>query len=548
MPHHRAKPSLATHLWLMGSVLTEFAQQPDGPDGELTQSNISSAFYRYIVARSCKKIHTRLSSAFSEGFIQSLKSLRSNKVPFPDDAQWVHSSVGSDREKDTEGRNDYWLLNDFLSLTTNDELHLLTVNLPILSSLKTSLDKSQAPIDYSTFVIYNDDTCREFHELLNELIGLFKAALKALSDPHGKPGTEDYRAPGSQDCFEHFSKNMLDAQLYGYALLKLSRGRAFRMHMQNVAHMLVPVETNVPVPPQETVGDNEAGENHLEADDELDAIEALQPSNTKGVKWLRLMVAHLDALDIILLFVRSKNFTYNSIDATLLLAPLAEKELYPWKELLINKTYFPDSAADNGQLVKFLEDNMVSALHARGVSHLAKAICDVWDQCIRNPTTTKHYEDLKIHLKAMGNTSEAVLKTLVEAATTNLELWHATEDILAKQEKLNSTNTSILAIFDHKHPLPDGNDFFCSLKKLRFGGAIHCEATLATLVNNFARHKSYRESDQYRKYIQTELETEMQVNIFFSICLLSHSHLLPLVKIEIWSDIRCIQTLLPGLR
>ncbi len=70
--------------------------------------------------------------------------------------------------------------------------------------------------------------------------------------------------------------------------------------------------------------------------------------------------------------------------------------------------------------------------------------------------------------------------------------------------------------------IPDGNDFFCALKKLPFNGAIHCEATLASLINNFATNQDYRSQDALYG-IDEELLQETQVSILFPHRLLSNS-------------------------
>ena len=69
----------------------------------------------------------------------------------------------------------------------------------------------------------------EFHLLLVKLLQYFKDALDALV-------TMDKGSDKVSD--EKFNRTVGNVYVYGYALLRISRGCAFRMHLENVEDLL----------------------------------------------------------------------------------------------------------------------------------------------------------------------------------------------------------------------------------------------------------------------------------------------------------------------
>lgn len=569
----RSKPDTEIHLWLLQEVLGTVVEQRAN---EEFQSYVSSLLFRYISAMSCEKMHRRLENVVSQRFFESLQRVESKRVPPPSGSYWARPFVGDIDEDHKEGGNDYSLMHEFVRITSKPGLHLLDVSIPNLSGIATKM--KTIPENLGSLVIYNDETCQEFHDLLKELLGRLKSALEVLSNPGQRPVTKEFSSK--------FALSMLNAQLYGYALLKLSRGRAFRMHVENINHMLlidsVTVDERMPVPmPMRKTGDvakanktkasyvesdeddankgeaNEGGadegeadnEDQKEADEELEAIEPTKRESC--VHWLRLMVAHFDAVEIILFFVRSKNFAFRSIQTRILLAPVASTVLYPWQELLKHATYFPtpvsasmsttpdststtpdststmpDSTSTTPEststkpesLTEFLERSSKTAYIDKMRSVWAKSVRDGWHECLRNPAT-KNTEGLRQVLGSLNTTAEENFKIMASNAITAFELWCATEDNAAKTQQQELTNTLMEIIYDKAYPTPEATDFYCSLRRLRFNGAIHCESCLASLVNNFPEDLSYR--DQYDSYFESSMLTEMKVvSILFPICLL----------------------------
>ena len=209
MPSRRRKPTLESHLWIVNTVLTEVSNSRSDPG---MQSNLSSALYRYILAMSCQKIHVRLQNELSTGFMSSIDSVEECNIKLPSQAPWIEKSIKDTEDHAKEGNHDYCLMTEFLALTNDPELELLNTSVTNLTSIDIPEPKTSA--DFSKIVIYTDETYLEFHRLLKELLSRFRSAIEELA-------ALDEQPPAKFDP-RKFATHMLDAQLMGYALLKLS--------------------------------------------------------------------------------------------------------------------------------------------------------------------------------------------------------------------------------------------------------------------------------------------------------------------------------------
>ena len=508
MPYHRHKPKLACHLWIVNAVLTEINCLDEGEQGAL-----SSALYRYIVAMSCQKIHGRLQNDLSQRFLASIEALDESEIKPPSQSKWIEELTGDAEVDVKEGKQDYCLMTEFLYLAQDPELGLVRTSVTNLTALDIREPGTSA--DFCNVMIYTDKTYLEFHRLLKELLSRYERAIGELATLDHQLSTK-----GTADRSE-FIAHILGAQLAGYALLKLSRGRAFRQHIENIGHMLHPqarrsrrnVNRGGEKPKNDT--DNDKPENNESDEDKHDQEMEDAAATPHCVTWLRLMVAHLDAVDIILTFVTSPSFPYKSIETTLLLAPLAELPLYPWRKLIASSTYCPDptskSPVDNSGIVQFLENSMTFSLHLKQLSEVAKRVWQKWEAYKQTPSPAKA-EAVKASLDNLLDAtlpdSDAEYRETIEDALKRIE-------VLKKRPKahLEKTDLSIRIVVDEVYPFPESNNFFCSLQNLTSLGTIHCEATLASLVNNDAEDLSYR--NEYGKYVESVVLEKAQVGIRF---------------------------------
>ncbi len=404
-------------------------------------------------------------------------------------------------------------MTEFVHMAEDPELELLKTSVTNLNSI--DIPTSQTSTDFSQLMIYTDETYLEFHGLLKELLDRYEKAIGELVKLDEERLLKAI-APGE------FAKHMLEAQLVGYALLKLSRGRAFRQHIENIGHMLSPQATNTGAPwskpevnkdnkkPQNN-GDESNGDDEDKRDPDMDDAAAAPHC----VTWLRLMVAHLDAVDILLAFVCSTSFPYKSIQSTLLLAPLATLPLHPWREVIMNSTYCSDptskSPVDNSGIVNFLENSMDLSIRLKQLSELASRVRQRWDvfqKCRTQSKAESVSKSLSNLLEATLEGADADYRTKINDAAEKIAVLK-----LNPHARLENADLAIRIVVDEVYPLHESNHFFCSLADLTSQGAIHCEATLASLINNDATDVSYRKG--YGNYVSPEFLKDMQVCIHF---------------------------------
>ena len=123
-----------------------------------------------------------------------------------------------------ETNSDRLFLEDFVTLSNIDH-DLIRTQIPNILKLANNL-----PSKDKDFELYTDETSTEFHNLLLEILDRFKSTLDTLM------AFDKDKAARESDVFK---KNVHNVHIYGYALLRLCRGRAFRTHLENIQTLLV---------------------------------------------------------------------------------------------------------------------------------------------------------------------------------------------------------------------------------------------------------------------------------------------------------------------
>lgn len=489
--------------------------------------------FTYVAAMCCRKMLRRWEHVVSVRYFTFLEAVSPLDVPRPSRRVNQNYSTGDEKEDHKDGLSDYFLLTQFAALAK-----MMGIDIPVLSGLELP----DTPDHLENFNIYNDLTCHEFHYLIINVIKGLKDALFNLSKT--TPTTP-----------VHHTQWMLEAQIYGYVLLRISRGRAFRLHLQNIALALVisfPTSGGAPAPmpalskdDNEETDDNEEGDGVEADDDDVDEeLRAMQAHPYPDyVNWLRLMVSPFDAVEIVLRFVRSSKRGFKSFSIQTLLSPQSSNDLLPWRELF-SSPYFPQPqpasppAVSNTDLLEFLEEEMTKALEARKLSGLVATAEKEWRGRDKQPQTfkfTRTKDALKLLAKMLLAKTSSASMTEAELAVEKIEKWVAgrappptnskhAEANAAKangKEPITDAEINVLdnEITQHIKKLSKtlalgaSNFFFCSLDRLEFRGAIHCEASLASLINNAARRELYSQNE-----VAPSIHSEMQVLIPFPIC------------------------------
>ena len=437
------------------------------------RSNLAEHLFKYTAVMSCQKIRRRITNnRVSRPYIESLQKVKT--IPPLHISSESHGPTGDARHKQT---NDHLLLRFILASEDASILKTSTPNLLALASLLASHD----PATPFPFPIYNNKTSMEFHQLLLELLACFEKAVVELCDL------------SSLENFDtsQFTDALTDAQVYGYGLLKVARGQGFRMHIDNIGPSLnKPDHANAGAPVPVSNANNPGEEQEPEEDEELKALELVLQSNRDKdgalprktvtesyVDWLRLTVAHFDAIEIVIQYVMSSNFQHSDISITNLVAPLSSPALYPWQELITNylPTADPADPADptsaptsNVQIVDFLNEAVTAAVRATELSNLANAALAQWNSHHGPAARQKLADMIKFQDADINQIAQPVVAQL-KKRKSDMDKDVVTQGIQDLHKKLSY--------------LPPGTSFFTILPNLRFTGALHCEASLASIIN-----------------------------------------------------------------
>jgi hypothetical protein len=393
-------------------------------------------------------------------YIESLKQVK--LIPLISDASSIADDSGCDGN---EVASDRFFLEDFVKLYAGNP-ELLKSRVPKIIQMAENMPPTNIDIQ-----LYTNETRTEFHHLLLELLDCFNKALDQLI-------ALDKTSKGSAPAIKNFNDNVDDVHLYGYALLRLSRGRAFRKHLENIESFL----------------DHPHRSNTGVSDPELEAISRLALVNSY-IAWLRLMVGHFDAVEIIVRHVTSKDFPYDTIIVEILLAPPTNKTLLPWQELFTDYKFLRKSDAANStvtkeEIFKFLQDGMAAALKKKDVLHDLQSALRIWSLGEADSRKASHFLD---HLMKLTDQE----KDEIAAVKKKISDWKHHVPSNSPDSRDDITN-EIKALLDVFGELSDRDRFFLYLKNMSFTGTLHCEACLASLLPAFTNdivkgHSGYKD-------------------------------------------------------
>ena len=458
-------------------------------EGSPTHSEFSVRLFRYTAAVFCEKIKRRLTHPnLSRPFIDSLRNV--TNVPIPSQSRRISQwTTGNTRDDKEETANDYLLLRDWVKAF---EKRAEFVETPMPNLIKLANDLPPHDSLNSSFTIYDDNTCTEFHQLLLLLLARFETALERLS-------ALDIEKP--EDYSIQFKCSLLHAQVYGNALLRLSKGQAFRVHIQNIGHML---------------------EIHREKyvkeglDEELEAI---QPIDCVG--WVQLVVSHFADLETVLWFVTSNRFLHSSITVKIVLAPSTSgpTSIYPWRELLTHPKYFPTEETDlyksmfapkvsNEELLGFIDKGVSEAIRAKEFSAWATTVRDGWND---RTSESFNYQHLCEAVKKLMDSDDLMvaIKDTADKIHTTLQEWYSKGKLELANDQESAITIGVDSVYKELHSFAPGHTFFCNLENLRLKGTMHCEACLASLLID----NSGEQQLQLNNHDIIQISSEVQVSI-----------------------------------
>lgn len=486
--------------------------------------SFSKQLFRYTAATSYARILRRLTSR--KNFLNSLLAVTEKNVPIPSQSrrtsQWLN--IPSNQPTRDELEHDHLFLKDFVKRIRKLSTPL-GVEVPNLQRLADQNTPGRS--------IYNDDTCVEFHNVLIRLLTLFKERLTSISRKEQGTSTDPVSLKGI----------LPDVQEYAYALLRLAKGYALKVHMANLNI------TSLDAPPTQAPNAAEQDNKVEEPDEEL---EALRPGNYAG--WLQLVLAHFDAVEIVFSYMTSVKHPdkdiRTSIDAKILVAPLASNRMYPWQDLFKDNSKFslPSSTdfsttnsppVSNAQLLLFLKATVDKAWEAQTLASLTSSVRDNWK---KHDEPTFKYNTVKEPMENLAQKTLAIiefaweegsleppkppldLNATVSTVLSKLEGWaQLRSDDQQKKVVADEITDSISILSRELIPIPLVYSFLANLsdkagKHAVFKGSMHCESCLASVLDVKAGSntspKNYSETPELSS-IFSEMDVSMLCYQFF---------------------------------
>jgi hypothetical protein len=263
----------STHVWMISKLLKHSPR----------------SFTRYVIATCYLRMLRRLNYHVSHSFRRALKK-----------SQTFTFSEQSYEPSASEAINDIGFLSELREIAS-----LLDNKTPKLLGLEKE-DASN---------IYTNNTSKEIHLLLCELLDKFSEYLAALEPIQKKPDSKGQIL------------NQLDLiSRVGTMLRFMVRGSAIKKHLKVIDNFL---------PDREDLAQGNGGDD----DEELVSLDHKALPKWKAcVDWLELMVTHFDAIQTLIRFISHHP---NEVDIKVLFLVSPDDKMFSWKDLLNHKTYFP---------------------------------------------------------------------------------------------------------------------------------------------------------------------------------------------------------------
>ncbi|KJA24847.1 hypothetical protein HYPSUDRAFT_200120 [Hypholoma sublateritium FD-334 SS-4] len=502
------EPTLASHLWILSRLL---AHRSDSINEQCKR------LYKYALSFCCRKMDRRLQSDRSTSYYEALHQVDnftfkpSKRAPEEADHVQLEASIQSDF-------NFLCSLSDVSSRSKSKVLG--PDKIPNILQLATDAYSAKSAADSSADKLYSEATCHEFHLLLLDLLKSYREVVGWLANMSKSANSQ----PIPETDKETFKNKVNDGRLYGYLLLRLARGRAYELYLENLEPLLAErIHAQLAkqdADPHKTDGDADdtdldkeidktnnkdkaakrkakATEEEIKQLEEVDLIASFETIYTvegmlmkSFVAWLRLTVVHIDACEILVEFVNDKvQFPYDDIAIKMLVAPTSGPQILPWRKLFTTPGLFPTEdksnpfdTIKNDEIKKFLEKGIQKAVQAVEARDHAKKAYD--------GLRTQRYGRIRVAISKMAMLTPPDPLVI---SLNNILVTSKGNKSQADSEVDTQIAKGVRGIYD-KYPRDDP-----------FGGALHCEIFLATLLDDthYGDHWPLQQSDikGYRRVI-----------------------------------------------
>ncbi|KAF9474540.1 hypothetical protein BDN70DRAFT_936560 [Pholiota conissans] len=459
------RPSLAHHLWTLSNVLTG----PDGQHDIRFWSDLLPNLWRYMAAISYKKIAHRFGNEYhSLPYIIALKTVTDVLPTLPPPIDRFSNNNSSDVH----------FLSDFVlpyaESLQPETLLKLTTKFPNLIAKAVGMKKSPSQ---QRCQLYTDATRTEFHQLLLELLELFQTALEALTS------MDEEVANSSDNGAKQFADNVRNVDLIGYALLRIAKGRAFRMHLESIESYLSLNDPRI-----------RAGQASSECIEAFPALQPVRSSDSDGmeatkllsqsyVDWLRWVLDQFDAIETLVTYMTSSRFPYRSISLSLLAVPKTTDTFLPWLQLFSGNEFIPALTGINPVFGSLTNESILLFL----------------EKGIDEDKGAQHAKILSLELEShptIENLRKLTMITYLGIGTKANTILEKIGDSCIISDSIRDEMKAIRKLFNK---LPTREQFFCDLAKMTtFKGTVHCEACLASLLPAFTEHLTPQDLEYYK--------------------------------------------------
>lgn len=409
----------------------------------------------YVVIACHKKMKNRLMDSLSEPYLQFLERIAMipSSSTFP-----PFKNIAPDSLKNKHLSNDQKFFKVLPSLVFISGI--------VAPGLLQAL--SDPTIFNNPIKAYNEDTYKEYHKLLWKILSLFKSSLENLSK------IEDAHMPG----FEDFVKCTV---LLGDGLRAMSGGVIIEAHLKVITsaqekHRCVTLDSN----------------QEVELDEELYEISSTLPPWEAYHEWLKLMVVHFDAVQILSDHMQTAKIS--EVTIKVISTPRPDKTLLPWKELLNNGRYFDEDEEEGyavSDIVGFLEKwQMKQSTGQPDVHEVIKKLKSYGEGLgSDSDLDSRRVDDIIEEMKIMKACESPGYTDTRDKLISDMESLKGVELELAL--KLSKVDEIIIEL----QSLKDRAAFFAKLEEI-FKGSVHGEVNLGCFMM-----KGYKLPEKYKEIV-----------------------------------------------
>ena len=447
-------------------MLTTLKSQPD----------LLLRLMKYVAAASHPKLQRRFATPMSKKYWRCFTSVKVDDMHFP-------VQIASKRKRfQVEVQNDHKFL---VILGKGKIVPDYKEQFPGIADIVKELPNFPDVTAHcaTTFEFFSVTTYKQYHLLFIVLMKQYRTLVDETA-------TTAKKMEPFEDCLCRVVET-------GHALLTMVKGRAFYLYLSTIATALLSNLNLVASGRVSAGGSQIEPEDKTEPDTTLwDPVEAATTDVWKPFKaWAMLMLVQLNAADALCAFVKQVELRNVEVDIKLVYSPLISDKTIPLEDLLTK--YIPEApGADpktNAKLLDFIKTANTRTKQVEYAGSLKKKWdpedADAFLQQVRDEAGKEHEEDSQQRNGVNPN------QVISELSSEILELLsRPTQDADANIPAKFAVLEDELKEKWAKYKLP-------FTEKATFRGALHCEASLASILDKTTRQN-----------IQTQMKTLEQAD------------------------------------